>query len=91
MTSLKVFFDLLKNEMMKRGVSEIPNPEKLAYEASEFCFNRLNERQSNENHVNEYVPILSYDGIIIEPNQIDYLSESLDVDSGLHISFILRS
>lgn len=94
MASFEEFFKMFQEEMFKRGITEIHNPQVLAPQLAEFCMKRMNA-DDDDNHDEErhndfidFVPLFSSTGSIVRPDHVDYSFETLEIDSGTFIVYI---
>lgn len=86
MASLEALYDLFHQEMLKRGITELPNDDfvrTLAPQLADLCAARMNARDDNDdNDDNDYLPVFSPSGTRILPKDFDHSFETLEQDSG---------
>lgn len=82
MASLDQLLKAFKRKMEESGITEIDNPDELANELFEVAKSRRLNVDTDMEADDDNIPIFSTSGDIIDPNEIDYNFETLDVCSG---------
>lgn len=83
MASLEALYDLFHQEMLKRGITELPNDDfvrTLAPQLADLCAARMNARDDDDD--DDYLPVFSPSGTRILPGDFDHSFETLEQDSG---------